>query len=291
MINSNGTLTTTSQTTANLGYSPGSVSISANGTANGIAWVYDRNANVLHAYDASSLSTELWNSGQHAGGTDNLGAAVEFAVPTIANGEVFVGTSNSLVIYGLNQAATAAPNAPVLSATAISGSSINLTWTDSTTTPNLATAYSIEESTDGTNFSVVATAPAAATSIAIGGLQTQTTYYFRIRGLNAQGYSNYSNSAQATTSNTLNGLNYVNNAAGLPNVVVSLAYYDTEYGGGFVPNPWQGSPNVTFYGNLSTGIWDCGAIMFTNVGTTNAVLSPGVVRGQFRQRRELPVVG
>ncbi len=281
VINSTGTLTTTSQTAANLGYSPGSFSISATGTANGIAWVYDRNANVLHAYDASSLSTELWNSGQHAGGTDNLGAAVEFAVPTIANGEVFAGTSNSLVIYGLNQAANAAPNAPVLSATAISGSSINLTWTDSTTTPNLATAYSIEESTDGSSFSVVATAPAAATSIAIGGLQTQTTYSFRIRGLNAQGYSNYSNSAQATTSNTLNGLNYVNNAAGLPNIVVSLAYYDNEYGGGFVPSPWQGSPNVTFFGNQTTGIYDGGAIMFTNTGTTNAVLSPGVSVDNF----------
>jgi autotransporter-associated beta strand protein len=279
-INSNGTLTTTSQTAANLGYSPGSVAVSANGTANGIVWVFDRNTNVIHAYNASSFSTELWNSGQHAGGTDNLGAAVEFAVPTIANGEVFVGTYNSLVIYGLNQAATAVPNTPVLSATAVSGSSINLTWADSTTSPNTATAYSIEESTDGTNFSVVATAPAAATSIAIGGLQTQTTYYFKIRGLNAQGYSNYSNAAHATTSNTLNGLNYVNNASGLPNVVVSLAYYDTEYGGGFSPNPWQGSPNVAFYGNQSSG-WDCGGIMFKNVGTTNAVLSPGVVVDNF----------
>ncbi len=194
---------------------------------------------------------------------------------------MFVGTSNSLVIYGLNQAATAAPNAPVLSAAAISGSSINLTWSDSTTAPNTATAYSIEESPDGNSFSAVATAPAAATSIAIGGLQAQTTYYFRIRGLNAQGYSNYSNTAHATTSNTLNGFNYVNNSTGTPNVVVSLAYYDNEYGGGFIPSPWQGSPNVTFYGNQTTGIYDGGAIMFTNDGTTNAVLSPGVVVDNF----------
>jgi autotransporter-associated beta strand protein len=281
MINSNGTLTATSQTAVNLGYSPGSVSISSNGTANGIAWVYDRNGNLLRAYDASSFSTELWDSGQHAGGTDSLGAAVEFAVPTIANGEVFAGTSSSLVIYGQNQAANSVPNAPVLSATAISGSSIKLTWTDSTTMPNTATAYLIEESTDGTSYSVAATAPAAATSIVIGGLQTQTTYYFRIRGLNAQGYSNYSIPAQATTSNTLNGLNYVNNAAGLPNVVVSLAYYDNEYGGGFIPSPWQGSPNVTFFGGQTTGVYDGGAVMFTNTGTTNAVLSPGVVVDNF----------
>jgi hypothetical protein len=31
----------------------------------------------------------LWNSGQKAGGADNLGAVVKFAPPTIANGEVW----------------------------------------------------------------------------------------------------------------------------------------------------------------------------------------------------------
>jgi hypothetical protein len=61
----------------------------------------DRHANVIHAYDAGDLGTELWNSGQHAGGTDALGAVVKFAVPTVANGEVFVGTADSLVVYGL----------------------------------------------------------------------------------------------------------------------------------------------------------------------------------------------
>src|SRR5262249_30688158 len=68
-INSDGTLSTTSQTSiATFGSLPGSPSVSSNGTADGIVWIMDRSANQIHAYDASTLATELWNSGQAAGG-------------------------------------------------------------------------------------------------------------------------------------------------------------------------------------------------------------------------------
>jgi len=172
-INSNGTLSSTSQTSiSNFGYLPGSPSVSANGTADGIVWIMDRNANQIHAYDATTLATELWNSGQKTGGGDNLGAVVKFAVPTVANGEVFVGTTNALVVYGLTPPAGTAPNAPSnLSATALSGSSIQLNWQDTTQPPNTANGYKIEQSTDGTIFTQVTTAPAAATSISRGGLK------------------------------------------------------------------------------------------------------------------------
>src|SRR5262249_4317092 len=153
-----GTLTVTSKTAiGNFGYLPGSVIVSSNGTSNGIVWIMDRNANQIHAYDANTLATELWNSGQKSGGGDNLGAVVKFAVPTEANGEVYVGTSNSLVVYGLTPPANTVPNPPALSATALSGSSINLTWTDSTAPPNTASGYLIEQSTDNVTFAQVTT--------------------------------------------------------------------------------------------------------------------------------------
>src|SRR5260370_15379451 len=96
----------------------------------------DRNLNQMHAYDDTTFATELWNSGQKAGGGDNLGAVVKFAVPTVANGQVYVGTTNSLVVYGLILPPSAVPNAPALSASALSCSSLHLTLTHCTPPPN-----------------------------------------------------------------------------------------------------------------------------------------------------------
>jgi fibronectin type 3 domain-containing protein len=215
VINSNATLSSTSQTVVNnFGYLSGSVIVSANGTTNGIAWVMDRNLNEIHAYDATTLATELWNSSQKPGGGDNVGTVNKLSTPTVANGKVYVGTSNSLVVYGLVNPPTAVPNAPVLSATALSGSSVNLTWTDSTMSPNNATGYKIEQSTDNMTFTQVTTAPAGATSIAIGALSPLTTYYFRIRGFNALGNSNYSNTANATTTSQVALLDFSGGFAG-----------------------------------------------------------------------------
>lgn len=84
-------------------------SLSANGAMNGIIWDIDNSAyswssptqpSVLHAYDATNVATELYNSSQ-AGTRDTAGVALKFTVPTIAGGKVFVPTSTELDIYGL----------------------------------------------------------------------------------------------------------------------------------------------------------------------------------------------
>lgn len=79
---------------------PGCVpTITANGTANAIVWALEQSG-TLHAYDATNLSRELFNSNQNQG-RDGLGSYVKFTAPAVANGKVFAGTQTALVVYGL----------------------------------------------------------------------------------------------------------------------------------------------------------------------------------------------
>ncbi|HWB85516.1 MAG TPA: hypothetical protein VG675_15335 [Bryobacteraceae bacterium] len=72
--------------------------ISANGAANGIAWILE-GSGTLHAYDASNLGNELYHSNQNAN-RDALGAYVKFTVPMVANGKVYAGSQSALNVYG-----------------------------------------------------------------------------------------------------------------------------------------------------------------------------------------------
>ncbi len=77
-------------------------SISADGTANGIVWMIGNISNlaVLYALDASNISSELYDSSQNSS-RDTAGTYNKFAVPTVANGKVYVGTQSRLAVYGL----------------------------------------------------------------------------------------------------------------------------------------------------------------------------------------------
>jgi outer membrane protein assembly factor BamB len=91
----------TAQSSNSFGYPGATPSISANGPSNGIVWaVENTNPAVLHAYNAGTL-TELYNSNQASNGRDQLGAGNKFITPTIANGKVFVGTTNGVAVFGL----------------------------------------------------------------------------------------------------------------------------------------------------------------------------------------------
>jgi hypothetical protein len=92
-----------SQTTTSFAYPGAFPVVSANGTSNAIVWAYENAGSgaVLHAYSAGNLATELYNSTQAANGRDRFGSGNKFIVPTVADGKVFVATTNSVAIFGL----------------------------------------------------------------------------------------------------------------------------------------------------------------------------------------------
>ena len=58
-------------------------------------------AGTLHAFDATNVSQELWNSDMQ-GSRDTLGNFTKFANPTVVNGKVYMPTgSNQVTAYGL----------------------------------------------------------------------------------------------------------------------------------------------------------------------------------------------
>src|SRR6185312_6366488 len=64
----------------------------------------------LHAYDAADLGRELYNSNQAPGGRDQFGTGNKFITPTVADGKVFVGTTNSVGVFGLLSGETGGAN-------------------------------------------------------------------------------------------------------------------------------------------------------------------------------------
>lgn len=91
-----------SQTGNQFGYPGATPSISANGTSNAILWAAENtDPAVLHAYDATTLSNELYNSNQASGGRDQFGTGNKFITPTVINGKVYVGTTNGVGVFGL----------------------------------------------------------------------------------------------------------------------------------------------------------------------------------------------
>jgi hypothetical protein len=109
---SNATLTAVLATGAdNIGYPGATPSISAQANANGIVWILNTTNNnslngsqtpgpaILFAYDAATLN-KLFGS-PSTSGPGAAANAVKFAVPTVANGKVYVGGEGAITVFGL----------------------------------------------------------------------------------------------------------------------------------------------------------------------------------------------
>ncbi len=241
-------------------------SISSNGTANGIVWdvQYDGSHQVLHAYDATTLA-ELYDSNQDAA-RDQMGAGVKFITPTIADGEVFVGSSNALTIYGLLTPPTTPPAAPTnLTAMATTATSITLSWVNNAT--NQA-GFKIERSTGNqSNFTQIAVASVSATSFVDTTVSPSTLYYYRVRATNVVGDSAYTNIASATT----------------PAVTGAVDVYHFDEGTGTTTADSVGGNNGTLIGAtlpqwVKPGKIGAAALSFSGDGTYNQTASESAVK-------------
>ncbi len=104
-----------SKTASTFAYPGTTPAISANGISNGILWAVQNSGGtgILHAYDATNLANERYNSNQ--AGTRDQFSDNKFITPMIANGKVFVGTPTGVIVFGLLNGA--AP--PTLSSIAV----------------------------------------------------------------------------------------------------------------------------------------------------------------------------
>jgi hypothetical protein len=228
-----------------VGGEPGAyLSLSANGNANGIVWanaVLSGDANhgtipgVLRAFDANNLATELYNNQQNAS-RDTCNNFAKNGYPTIANGKVYLpsfGTadagSGQLCVYAVLPTNCTVPSAASgLSATAVSSSQVNLSWTAGTS--NCPVSYSVFRSTSAgftpSSSNQIASA-IFATSYSDATAVASTTYFYLVEATTLAGFSAPSNQASVTTPTGLSSLavNSGGNAAG-------AFIADTDFNGG-----------------------------------------------------------
>jgi hypothetical protein len=140
-----------SQSTQVFDYPGTTPSISANGTSNGIVWApIGTGTAVLHAYDATNLAHELYNTGQATGNRDGFGTGNKFVFPTIVNGKVYVASNggtgigtqpSSVAVFGL-LASNTPPAVVSVSPNSGSGTSqvFTFTFSDTAGVSDIATA-------------------------------------------------------------------------------------------------------------------------------------------------------
>ena len=189
---SNATMSTSPVTTPDTFAWPGSTpSVSANGTSNAIVWMIDRSTGQLRAYSATNLHSEIWTSALAPANRDQLGTVTKFATPTVADGNVFVGTTTALVTYSAISAAAVGtpPLVATSSATTIGAESVTLNGlvNPKGSVASVSFQYGTSTSYSSSTTSQTTGSGSAVVSFAIpqGGLTPKTVYHFRAVATNS----------------------------------------------------------------------------------------------------------
>src|SRR6266851_3453315 len=152
----------TSRSNASIAFPGLTPVISAFGTSNAIVWTVDSSASgtngaatgpaVLYAFDPTNLANKLYDSTQAVSNRDQAGNAVKFAVPTVANGKVYVAGVGTLTVYGLLNRPPAAAIPTFSPAPGGYTTSQNVTLSD--TTPGATIYYTLDGSPPTTSSSI-----------------------------------------------------------------------------------------------------------------------------------------
>jgi hypothetical protein len=155
--------------------------------------------NVAMSYNGSTLGVTITDTS--TGGSATQSYTVN--IPSLVGGNTaylgFTGgtgghtATQNILGWTFNPAYPAAPTGLAASA---SGGQVSLAWTDNATNES---GYSLERSTDGLNFVVIAVLPADTASFTDATTTAGVHYFYRVRASNSAGYSLYSNTVGVTT--------------------------------------------------------------------------------------------
>jgi hypothetical protein len=256
---SNGVINSTPVSQATTAFSAlgGTPSVSANGTSNGIVWTIQSDAftssgpDVLHAYNATNLAQELYNTSQNLA-RDNPGGAIQMTTPTIVNGKVYIGAEYALSIFGNSIFLTApsiSPNGGTFSG------SVMVTLSDAS--PGASIYYTLNGTTPTTN-SFLYTGPFDLTTSA----QVQAAAFESGATPSAAVQASFENSGAVGTGTGLTGNYYANHTSA---------------------DPFSGTPTLTRVDPTVDYVWD-NTGPAPSVGTSNyTVMWTGSVQPQFSE--------
>ena len=138
------------------------------------------------------IATAAANATSYTDGTVSSGLTVHYRVRAVH------ATGNSE--YSNTSSVTPPEDPPMaptaLSASAASGTWVNLVWTDNA---DNETGFKIERSSDGVNFTQVGTTGADDSTYGDSTVSPDSPYHYRVRATNAAGDSDYSNTSSVTT--------------------------------------------------------------------------------------------
>lgn len=275
--------------------SGGSLSVTSNGSANGIIWAVSNNT--FYAFDATDVSQPpLWSSKTNVA-RDDLGSMGKWQWPTIVNGRAYVPTGvGTIVCYGiLSNTGQQPPNPPTnLVATPVSSTRVDLTWTDNA---NNETQYRVYRSLNSTTYSLVATLNPNVVAYSDTTVAANTTYFYKVQVRNAYGVS-YSSVVSVTTpgggSNQAPSISITSPANGATftapaNITITANASDSDgtvsqvdfYVGTTLLGTDTTSPYSFAWNNVPAGSYSLTAVATDNLGatTTSASISITVSMG------------